>query len=245
MVRRACWLVLASINVSVQHGFQRGTFLGSMNVAASQLIGKSLPKKGMVAIVDDEDGIRKMLVRGLQLDGFSCRPFASGEEFLSSLDDHVPDCIVLDLRMPGLSGLDVLERLPNTCRGIPILMFSSHGSIPMAVQAIHTGAIDFLEKPILIETLIGKIMMAIESAQVPFEREQERRLLDEAYDQLTRKEREVAGHVFHGLTSKEIARVLDRSDKTIQIHRANIMKKFDARNVVELVRSLSMTGKFD
>lgn len=218
-----------------------GSVGGSVNLIDMQqdeYIGSATEVEGVVAIVDDEAGVRKMLSRGLQLEGFSCRPFASGQDFLDSLEHETPDCVILDLRMPGLDGLDVLQRMPENARGIAVLMFSSHGTIPDAVQAIHTGAIDFVEKPILIHDLTEKIRDAIAHSKTAIASIRQAGESEEFFNRLTDREKTVAREVYQGLTGTEIAAKLEISPRTVEVHRTSIMKKMEARNLADLVRIL-------
>ncbi len=209
-----------------------------------EYIGAAAEQEGVVAIVDDEAGVRKMLSRGLQLEGFSCRPFSSGQDFLDSLEHETPDCVILDLRMPGLDGLDVLERLPESARGVAVLMFSSHGTIPDAVQAIHTGAIDFVEKPILIHDLTEKIREAIVQSEQTIASIKQAGENQQFFDRLTNREKTVAEEIYKGLTGTEIAEKLEISPRTVEVHRTSIMKKMKARNLADLVRILGKMKQY-
>lgn len=203
-----------------------------------EYIGTAAEHEGVVAIVDDEAGVRKMLSRGLQLEGFSCRPFANGQDFLDALEHETPDCVVLDLRMPDISGLEVLERLPKSAKGIAVLMFSSHGTIPDAVRAIHTGALDFVEKPILIHDLTERIRQAIVQTARTIASIREAGVNQEFFNRLTKREKTVAQEIYKGLTGTEIAEKLEISPRTVEVHRTSIMRKMEARNLADLVRIL-------
>ncbi len=207
-----------------------------------EFIGDAAEKKAVVAVVDDEAGVRKMLSRNLQLEGFSCRPFVDGQDFLDALEFETPDCVVLDLRMPGLSGIEVLERLPDRARGIAIFMFSSHGTIPDAVQAIHKGAIDFVEKPVLVSDLAAKIRAALARSSQDFAANKKTVANREFLNRLTPREKGIAVELYNGLTGPEIAEKLDVSSRTVEAHRKSIITKMEARNLPDLVRVLGELG---
>lgn len=186
-----------------------------------------------VAIVDDESGVRQTLVRGLERHGFLCRPFRSGVDFLESLEFEQPDCIVLDMRMPEMDGLTVLDKLPSETLAIPVIMLTSHGDVSLAVKAMKGGAADFVEKPVSIkqfaETIREHIAQSGELRRHLSEIEQSKSLLA----RLTSRESEIAALIVGGSSNKEIARDLDISPRTVEVHRANIFKKLDVRNAVE------------
>lgn len=189
--------------------------------------------KTLVAIVDDKSGVRQTLVRGLDRHGFKCRPFRSGSDFLDSLECELPDCVVLDMRMPGMDGLTVLGKLPNEALAIPVIMLTSHGEISLAVRAMKSGAVDFVEKPVSIKQFAQKIRehvgKSVELRRQLVEIEQSRTLVA----RLTARENEIASRIVAGSSNKEIARDLDISPRTVEVHRANIFKKLDVRNAVE------------
>lgn len=186
-----------------------------------------------VAIIDDESGVRQTLVRGLERHGFVCRPFRSGPDFLDSLEFELPDCVVLDMRMPDMDGLTVLSKLPPETQAIPVIMLTSHGDVGLAVQAMKSGAVDFVEKPVSIKEFAGKMREHIaHSAQL---RDQVQ-VIEQAkalVALLTTRENEIASKIVDGSSNKEIARDLDISPRTVEVHRANIFKKLDVRNAVE------------
>lgn len=195
-----------------------------------------------VAIVDDESGVRQTLVRGLERHGFDCRPYRGGADFLESLEYHLPDCVVLDMRMPEMDGASVLSSLPPEAKGIPVIVLSSHGEIGIAVSVMAQGAADFLEKPISIKTLAGKIERHIAAslqrreAALTLTRNRER------LSQLTPRERKVGAAIAAGLSNKEIAQDLGISYRTVENHRANILKKLDARNAVDIALIYEKSG---
>ena len=186
-----------------------------------------------IAIIDDESGVRQTLVRGLERHGFLCRPFRCGPDFLESLEFELPDCIVLDMRMPEMDGLTVLAELPSETQAIPVIMLTSHGDVSLAVKAMKSGAVDFVEKPVSIREFATKIREhVVHSAEL---RDQVQ-IIEQAkalVALLTAREKEIAAKIVDGNSNKEIARDLDISPRTVEVHRANIFKKLDVRNAVE------------
>ncbi len=193
-------------------------------------------RKATVFVVDDDEAIREQLSFTVKSVGLEAETFASAEEFLESFDPGRPGCLVLDVRMAGMDGLELQKRLKGEEIVLPIIMISGHGDIPIAVQAVQAGAIDFLEKPFREEVLLDRIRKAIERDA------QDRRVLASQADietrlaSLTRRETEVLDLLIAGKSTKMVARELFISHKTVEIHRTNIMKKMKAANVADLVR---------
>lgn len=187
----------------------------------------------LVAIVDDESGVRQTLVRGLERQGFACRPYRSGVDFLESLEFELPDCVILDMRMPEMNGMAVLESIPDEAQAVPIIVLTSHGEISLAVDAMKNGAVDFIEKPVSIKEFARKInehiAHSIELRRQVDEVERNKSLIA----LLTSRESEIAAQIVDGNSNKEIARTLDISPRTVEVHRANIFKKLGVRNAVE------------
>ena len=187
----------------------------------------------LVAIVDDESGVRQTLVRGLERQGFACRPYRSGVDFLESLEFELPDCVILDMRMPEMNGMAVLESVPDEAQAVPIIILTSHGEISLAVEAMKNGAVDFIEKPVSIKEFARKInehiAHSIELRRQVDEVERNKSLIA----LLTSRESEIAAQIVDGNSNKEIARTLDISPRTVEVHRANIFKKLGVRNAVE------------
>ncbi|MXO50985.1 EAL domain-containing protein [Erythrobacter gaetbuli] len=189
-----------------------------------------------VAIVDDEAAVRQTLVRGLSRLGFSCRPFCSGKDFLESLESEHFDCCLLDFRMPQIDGLDTLKAIPSNHRGMPVLIFTSHADLKLAVDVMSEGAVDLIEKPSTMKAIAERINeRVIASRGLRFKL----RLATESkksLENLTPREREVAALTAEGKSSKEVALVLGLSHRTVEVHRANILKKTNTRNATELTR---------
>lgn len=189
-----------------------------------------------IAIVDDEAAVRQTLVRGLSRLGFSCRPFCSGKDFLESLESDYFDCCLLDFRMPQIDGLDTLKAIPSNHRGMPVLIFTSHADLKLAVDVMSEGAVDLIEKPSTMKAIAERINeRVIASRGLRFKL----RLATESkksLESLTPREREVAALTAEGKSSKEVALVLGLSHRTVEVHRANILKKTNTRNATELAR---------
>ncbi len=189
-----------------------------------------------IYIVDDDMAVRDALSVLFGLEGFEVRAFASGDQFLEEAAALAPACLLLDIRMPGRTGLEVLQALKKAGYGAPIFMISGHGDIPMAVQAIKDGAVDFIEKPFHAETVVGSVREAI-ARTPPAEAGETGRLAG-----LTRRESEVLDKIAAGKSSKEAARDLGVSPRTVETHRARIMAKLGARNAADLVRIVLAEG---
>jgi two-component system, LuxR family, response regulator FixJ len=191
-----------------------------------------------VYVVDDDAAVRDALSVMLTLEGFQVFGFADGESFLAAVRRDRPDCIILDVHMPGRSGLDVLKELQQQRTGaVPLFIISGQGDIPMAVDAIKNGALDFIEKPFHAETLISRIREAIAVAR--------RKAFAYAgspplphfpgRDLLTPRECQVLALIANGASSKEAGRRLGISPRTIEVHRARVMEKLGAKNTIDLV----------
>ncbi len=194
------------------------------------------PLKSVVYVVDDDDGMRSALVALIGTIGHDAIEFARPEDFLRDFDPQRPACVLLDVRMPGMSGLDVQRELNRRGAMIPILLITGHGDVPMAVQAMKDGAFEFLQKPFRDQELIDGINRALqkdaENRQV-LERNAE---VNRRIATLTPREREVMGMVVDGRANKVIAIDLGLSERTVEIHRANVMDKMKAQSVAHLVK---------
>jgi FixJ family two-component response regulator len=194
---------------------------------------------GEIFIVDDDPAVLDALSVVLRLDGFRVRGFADGNAFLAAARAGTPACILLDVQMPGRSGLDVLKELNAEHYPAPIFIISGQGDIPMAVEAIRSGAFDFIEKPFDADTVITRVREAIAAWQ---RRSNGGNLPDFAslqffgQEQLTPREREVLTQIAAGASNKEAGRELGISPRTIEVHRSRIMEKMGAKNAADLVR---------
>jgi FixJ family two-component response regulator len=190
----------------------------------------------IVHVVDDDDAVRTAVVRLLQAAGYEARGYGSAGEFLLGRSDrNAPGCVVLDVRMPGPSGLDLQEALGRLEVPLPIVFITGHGDIPMSVRAMKAGAIDFLTKPVSREALLGAVRTAIA-------RDAERRVararvqaLRARYATLTPREREVFAGVVAGKLNRQIAVELGTAERTVKAHRAQVMEKMQVSSVAELV----------
>ena len=197
---------------------------------------KETKRKPVIYIVDDDDGMRRALTVLMTTVGYQPVAFARPAEFLAKYDANQAGCLVLDVRMPEMSGLEVQQQLNRNGALIPVILITGHGDIPMAVQAMKDGAFDFLQKPFRDQELLDRINAALK--QDAQNRESVDRLADlrQRAESLTPREREVMGHVVDGKANKVIAIDLGLSERTVEIHRANVMEKMAARSVAHLVK---------
>lgn len=189
----------------------------------------------MVYIVEDDASTRKALSRLIRSIGYEAEAFVSADDFLSCECTTGPCCLVLDLQMPGLNGLELQERLAERGSTVPIIFVTGHASVPVSVQAMKAGAVEFLEKPYDADTLINAIHSSIEGAKIQTE---ERKVLEDLQNRearMTPREHEVFGLVVSGLLNKQIARQLGISEKTVKVHRARVMEKMEVRTLAKLV----------
>ena len=192
---------------------------------------------GDIYVVDDDASVRDALSLVLSLEGFHVSGFAEGSSFLAAVRQHEPDCIILDVHMPGRSGLDILKELHNQHCGVPLFIISGQGDIPMAVDAIKNGALDFIEKPFNAETLVTRVREAIAAARRKGEPPSSSGLAAQfpGRELLTPREYQVLELIANGASNKEAGRSLGISPRTIEVHRARIMEKLGAKNTVDLV----------
>jgi FixJ family two-component response regulator len=189
-----------------------------------------------VFIVDDDSAVRDSLCLLLKSVKIASQPFASGDEFLDAYDPEWKGCVLLDIRMPRISGMEVQKRLLEKNCTLPVIFITGHGDIPMAVEAMHLGAHDFVQKPFHDEELLDRIQQALMSQRQQQDELSLKRSIKKNYDQLTPREREVMSDVVRGHANKVIAIDLGLSQRTVEIHRARVMEKMHARSLAELVR---------
>jgi RNA polymerase sigma factor (sigma-70 family) len=200
------------------------------------------PSDALIAVVDDEPRVRKGLERLIRSMGWRVRTFASAHEFLERVATDAPCCLVLDLQMPGLSGLDLQKRMGEMGLETPIIFLTGHGDIPATVEAMKAGASEFLTKPVGDNRLLAAIEEAIERDRRAREQRADRDALQHLYDSLTAREQEVMQHVIAGLLNKQIAAELNITEDTVKFHRGHIMRKMRADSLAGLVRMAENLG---
>jgi FixJ family two-component response regulator len=195
-----------------------------------------------VFVVDDDGSVRDAIGSLIRSVGLHAQLFASAQDFLGSPKPHAPACLVLDVRMPGLSGLDCQRQLSEAGFHIPIIFMTGHGDIPMSVRAMKAGAVDFLIKPFRDQDLLDAIQQAIERDRNRRSAEQEMNALRERFASLTPRQREVMAWVVSGRLNKQIAGELGTSEITVKVHRSQVMHKMGADSVPDLVRMAGRLG---
>lgn len=190
-----------------------------------------------VFIIDDDRGMSQAIQDLVESVGLRAESFATGQEFLSRQRTSGPSCLVLDVRLPQMSGLDFQRRLAEIGMQIPIIFMTAHGDVPMSVRALKSGAVEFLTKPFRDQDLLDAIQQALQRDRVA--RKQEAEMLDvqERYRTLTPRERQVMVLVVSGLLNKQIASEIGASEATVKIHRSNMMQKMQVGSLIELVRT--------
>ena len=191
---------------------------------------------GVVFVVDDDAPLRESLKNLIRSVGLRVEAFPSAQEFLRSKRPDVPGCLVLDVRLPGLSGLDLQKRMAEADVEIPIIFITGHGDIPMTVQAMKAGAMEFLTKPFRDQDLLDAIQEALERDRQTREQRAEVEVLRRRFDSLTPREGEVMELMVAGLLNKQIAAELGASETTVKIHRHHVMEKMGASSLAELVK---------
>ena len=197
----------------------------------------------IVFVVDDDEAVRASVAMLLESVALPVETYASAREFLDVWREERAGCLVLDLRMPGLSGLELQERLAARGSRLPIVFLTGHGDVPDAVAAMRSGAVDFLRKPFRDQDLLDRIQQALELDRGRREAAEERRDLAARLDRLTPREREVLDRVVAGQPNKQIAAELGVSDRTVEIHRSRAMVKMEAGSLAELVRIVLRAGE--
>ena len=190
----------------------------------------------IIAIVDDDPSVRKGLQRLIRSAGWAAESFASAQEFLDRPRTNAPSCVVLDLQLPGLSGLDLQKQMTEAGLEIPIVFLTGHGNIPLTVQAMKAGAVEFLTKPVDEQDLLKAIQEAVERDRRTRQQQAELGDLRDRYQSLTVREQEVMRQVISGLLNKQIAGELKITEDTVKFHRGHIMRKMRADSLADLVR---------
>ncbi|HEX4006375.1 MAG TPA: response regulator transcription factor [Acidobacteriaceae bacterium] len=192
----------------------------------------------MVFVVDDDSSVRSSLKFLLSTVGLEVESFDSADSFLRNKPPDAPSCLVLDVRMPGLSGLDFQRELLARKIRIPIVFLTGHGDIPMSVRAMKAGAVEFLTKPFRDQDLLDAVRIGLERDRVRREHEKEVMILQRRFDSLTAREQEVISMVVAGMLNKQIADQLGTAESTVKVQRSRAMEKMNAQTLVELVRMI-------
>ncbi|HEX8894059.1 MAG TPA: response regulator [Terriglobales bacterium] len=192
--------------------------------------------EAVIAIVDDDPSVRKGLQRLIRSAGWRAETFASAQEFLARSRAEAPNCVLLDLQLPGLSGLDLQKRMAEVGLETPIVFLTGHGNIPASVQAMKAGAVQFLTKPVDEQELLHAIEEGVERDRRTRQRQEEMSELLGRYESLTAREQEVMQQVISGMLNKQIAAKLNITEDTVKFHRGHIMRKMHADSLADLVR---------
>jgi FixJ family two-component response regulator len=198
--------------------------------------------KALVLVIDDDPSVRNGLTLLFRSVGFETKSFGSAQEFVQTKLPDVPSCLVLDVRLPGQSGLDFQAELARANIHIPIIFMTGHGDIPMTVQAMKGGAVDFLAKPFRDQEMLDAVATAIERDRKRRESDKVVSDLLSLFDTLSPREREVMALVSSGLMNKQVAAEMNLAEITVKIHRGHIMKKMRARSLADLVRMAETLG---
>ncbi|QAY95790.1 DNA-binding response regulator [Methylovirgula ligni] len=201
-----------------------------------------MPSNAVVHLIDDDGAVRHSLAFVLTAAGHAVRVYESGSAFLAALQTLQPGCIVSDVRMPGVDGLELLRKLRELGVDMPVIIITGHADVPLAVGAMKAGASDFIEKPFDDETLLRAIRIALESYEASSDRDAERAEIRGRLNSLTPREREVLDGLLAGYPNKTIAYDLKLSPRTVEVHRGNVMAKMGATSLSSLVR-MALTAK--
>lgn len=196
-----------------------------------------------VCIVDDDEAVRSSMMLLMKSMGLRAQVYGSAQEFLDGFDPQRPGCLVLDVRMPGMSGLELQEALNERGAVLPIIFVTGHGDVPLAVEAMQRGAMDFLQKPFRDQDLLDRINRALDKDRTGRELLGNRDRIRSRLAQLTPREREVLAMVTQGKSNKVVAADLALSERTVEIHRAHVMQKMAANSLAHLVRMVIDAGE--
>ena len=204
--------------------------------------GNSAAPQSIVYVIDDDVALRDALSSLFRSVGLHVELFGSASEFLKKKLPDIPSCLVLDIRLPGVSGLDFQAQLAKSNILMPIIFITGHGDVPMSVRAMKAGAIDFLSKPFRDQDMLDAVFSALEAARKQLETKRDVADLVTLYGSLTAREKEVMAYVTKGLMNKQIAGELQLSEITVKIHRGQVMRKMGVRSVADLVRAAEKLG---
>lgn len=202
------------------------------------MIDTTLAREQCVFVVDDDEAMRDSLAWLLESNGLRVRAFASGEAFLDACAADMPGCLVLDVRMPGMSGLELHEKLQAVCPALPVIFVTGHGDVPMAVSALKKGASDFIEKPFNNKEILRLIEQCLATDREQAGQRRRCAEIRRRLGNLTQREREVMELIAAGRLNKQIADDLGISIKTVEVHRGRVMDKMEVRSVAELVQCM-------
>ncbi|MDN5849840.1 MAG: response regulator [Nitrococcus sp.] len=196
-----------------------------------------------VFIVDDDESVRRGLARLIKSAGMAVVSFASAQEFVQSYPRDVPGCLLLDIQMPGMSGLELQEQMARYQIDLPVIFLTGHAEVPASVRAMKRGATDFLQKPVDGQVLIETISQAMATNRLAREKGRVVKDIQRRVERLTEREREVMEGVIAGLLNKQIADRLQIAEKTVKVHRRRVMEKLVVKSVAELVRLVTKVGR--
>jgi RNA polymerase sigma factor (sigma-70 family) len=196
----------------------------------------------VVFVVDDDPSVRRAIKLLLESIGLEVELFGSAQEFLPSGPTKGPSCLVLDIRLPGVSGLDFQRQLIEAKINIPVIFISAHGDVPMTVRAMKAGAIEFLTKPFRDQDLLDAVQSALERDRARRQREGESATLRERFESLSAREREVVAMVVSGMLNKQIAAEIGITENTVKVHRSRAMEKMQAQSLADLVKMVERLG---
>ncbi|MGN6544872.1 MAG: response regulator transcription factor [Aureliella sp.] len=196
----------------------------------------------LVLVVDDDPSVRKALARLLKSAGMQADTFASPAEFFEFRLPGVPTCLILDVELPGIDGLELQRKLSQSDSPLPIVFISGHGDIPMSVRAIKSGAVDFLPKPFSDDQLLSAVEQALSRAKQELAARGDVRAIRKRLESLSPREREVLEHVVSGELNKQIGHRLGVTEKTVKVHRGQVMRKMEAESLADLVRMAEKVG---
>ena len=199
----------------------------------------------IVHVVDDDEAMRDSMAFLLRAENFQVQTYADAAGFLTALPQIKVGCVVTDVRMPGMSGIELLQRLRELKVSLPVIVVSGHGDVPLAVEAMKTGALDFIEKPFDDDVFLRAVRLALSAQAVDSQRQAQKATINSRLESLSNREREVLEGLVAGHPNKTIAYDLGISPRTVEIYRANVMEKMQARSLSDLVRMALVGGLLD